>query len=64
MNKLVVLMLILSSTLLVACGDDKKTEQMIIPQGQLDALEKAKNLEKDLLKMQQQRDEEMQQQIN
>lgn len=64
MNKPVVLMLMLSSTLLVACGGEKKIEQVIIPQAQLDALDKAKNLENDLLKMQQNRDKEMQLQIN
>lgn len=64
MNKLVVLILILASTLLTACGAEKKTEQVIIPQAQLDALDKAKNLENDLLKMQQKRDKEMQEQIN
>lgn len=64
MNKPVVLILMLSSTLLIACGGEKEVEQIIIPQAQLDALDKAKNLQSDLMKMQQKRDKEMQEQIN
>ncbi|WP_022941804.1 hypothetical protein [Psychromonas hadalis] len=49
--------LLIGLFLLSACGEDKKTEQVIIPSVQLEALEKAKNIEAELLKAQQKRDE-------
>lgn len=64
MNKRAILLLILAGALVTACGAEKKTEQMIIPQAQLDALEKAKQLQHDMQKMMEERDKEIQQQIN
>ncbi len=61
MNKINVLMLIFLCGLLTACEAEKK-QQVIIPQAQLDALDKAKNLENELLKMQQQKEKQLQEQ--
>lgn len=64
MNKRAILLLILTAALVSACGTEEKTEQMIIPQAQLDALEKAKQLQNDMQEMMQEREKEIQQQIN
>ena len=61
MYKVSAWILIFLCGLLTACGAEKKP-QVIIPQAQLDALNKAKNLENDLLKMQQQQQEKLQEQ--
>jgi len=55
MNKKRILLLLILSGLLSAC-EGEKNQQMIIPQAQLDALQKAKALEENLLKAQQQQD--------
>jgi|GEM_PF-5841744 len=58
MNKLNILHLVILCGLLTACGAEKK-QQVIIPEAQLQALEKAKNLENELLKMQQQQEKQL-----
>ncbi|MFT6984363.1 MAG: outer membrane lipopolysaccharide assembly protein LptE/RlpB [Psychromonas sp.] len=58
MNKFNTLLLVILCGLLTACGAEKK-QQVIIPQAQLQALDKAKNLENELLKMQQQKEEQL-----
>ena len=59
MHKLLVLIALFTVT---ACTEDKKTEQVIIPEAQLQALQKAKNLEAELLNMQQQQEEKFKEQ--
>jgi len=53
MNKKRIFLLVILSVALTACGEEKQ-QQIIIPQVQLDVLHKAKTLEDDLLKNQQQ----------
>lgn len=53
MQKFYPLMLIL---LLTACNEEKKTQQVIIPDAQLQALQKANNMQSELVKAQQNRD--------
>ncbi|WP_028863053.1 hypothetical protein [Psychromonas aquimarina] len=57
-----VLLLTALCGLLTACEAEKKQQQIIIPQAQLDALDKAKDLEKDLLKLQEQKDKQLKEQ--
>ena len=59
MHKLLILIALVTAT---ACTEEKKTEQVIIPEVQLDALNKAKNLEAELLNLQQQTEEKYKQQ--
>lgn len=54
MNKILVIIALFLAT---ACTEEKKTEQVIIPEAQLQALQKAKNVEAELLKAQQEKDE-------
>lgn len=61
MNKLNILHAVILCALVTACGAEKK-QQVIIPQGQLEALEKAQNLENELLKMQKQQEKQLQSQ--
>lgn len=61
MNKVNVAIVFLACLVLSACGEEKQ-QQVIIPEAQLDALNKAKNLQNDLLKQQQQRQKEFQEQ--
>lgn len=61
MNKLGVAMVFLACIVLSACAEEKQ-QQVFIPEAQLDALNKAKNLQDDLLKQQQQRQKEFQEQ--
>jgi len=53
MNKKRIFLPVILSVALTACGEEKQ-QQIIIPQVQLDVLHKAKTLEDDLLKNQQQ----------
>ncbi|MCG6201369.1 hypothetical protein [Psychromonas antarctica] len=62
MNKLNTLLLVVICTLLNACGVEKKQPQMIIPQVQLDALDQAKNMQNELLRMQQQKEKTLREQ--
>ena len=55
MMKKRMLLLVLLSTALTACEAEKQ-QQVIIPQAQLDVLQKAQGLEEDLLKAQQQQE--------
>ena len=64
MNKINILILSLLCGFLVACNKEQKKTQMVIPQAQLDALNKAKNLEGELLKSQQQQEILIQKQLN
>ncbi len=57
-----VLLLTVLCAFLTACEAEKKQQQIIIPQAQLDALEKAKNLEKELLKLQEQKEKQFKEQ--
>ena len=59
MHKILLLIALFTVT---ACMEEKKKEQVIIPEGQLQVLQKAKNLEAELLKIQQQKDEKYEQQ--
>ena len=61
MNKLNIVCLVILCGLVTACGAEKK-QQVIIPEVQLQALDKAKNLENELLKMQQQQEKQLQSQ--
>jgi ABC-type uncharacterized transport system auxiliary subunit len=49
-------------TLITACTEDKKTEQVIIPKAQLQVLQQAKGVEAELLKAQQKRDKQYKEQ--
>ena len=51
-------LMILLSLLIVACGAEKP-KQVIIPEAQLDALDKAKNLQNDLEVLQQKQQEQL-----
>jgi len=62
MRKISALILFFLCVFLSACEGQKKQPQLIIPQAQLDAVEKAKNLENELLKIQQQKEKQRQQQ--
>ena len=62
MNKISELILFFLCVFLTACEAEKKQPQLIVPQGQLDALDKAKNLENELLQIQQQKEKQLQQQ--
>ncbi len=53
MYKFLPLMLIL---LLTACNQEEKVQQVIIPDAQLQALQKAKNMQSEFVKAQQKRD--------
>jgi len=53
---------VLSLLLIFACTEDNKTEQAIIPKAQLQALEKAKNVETALLKSQQKKEQQYKEQ--
>jgi len=59
MHKLLILIALVTAT---ACTEEKKIEQVIIPEVQLEALNKAKNLEAELLNLQQQTEEKYKQQ--
>ena len=59
MNKITLLILILFCGLLTACGEKEKSQQVIIPQAQLNALDAAKNLENELAKMQQEKEKQL-----
>ncbi|MCP4322527.1 MAG: hypothetical protein GY951_02100 [Psychromonas sp.] len=59
MVKIFTLMLLV---LISACTEEKKTEQIIIPKAQLQALQKAKNVQAELLKAQQQKEQQYKEQ--
>lgn len=61
MRKISILMFFLR-VFVRACEGQKKQPQLTILQAQLDAVEKAKNLENELLKIQQQNEKQWQQQ--
>ena len=56
MHKILLLIALFTVT---ACTEEKKTEQVIIPEAQLQALQAAKNLEAELLKILSQKDEKL-----
>ena len=62
MNKYYLLVVLFLSGILSACGEEKQTQQVIIPNAQLDALEKAKGIEVQLLQSQQRQDEKLHEQ--
>ena len=62
MNKYYFLVVLFLSGILSACGEEKQTQQVIIPKTQLDALDKAKGIEVQLLQSQQRQDEKLHQQ--
>lgn len=61
MHKLRLLMFFGVGCLLTGCEAENEQPHLIIPQGQLDALDKAKNLESELLKIHQQKEKQLQQ---
>ena len=62
MNIINILMVVLLCGLLTACGTEKKVPQVIIPAVQLNALDKAKNLANELLKLPQQKEKQLKEQ--
>jgi len=62
MNKCYLLVVLFLAGIISACGEEKQTQQVIIPKAQLDALGKAKGIEAQLLQSKQRQDEKLQQQ--
>jgi len=62
MNKYYLLGVLFFVGILSACGSEKKIQQVIIPKAQLNALEKAKGIEAQLLKSKQLQDKKLQEQ--
>lgn len=59
---MVKVLLVLILLLMVACTEDKNTDQVIISKAQLQALDKAKNVEAELLKAQQRKEQQAKEQ--
>jgi hypothetical protein len=53
------LILIMTLLFLTACMQERGAEQVIIPEEQLEALQKAKNIEAQLIKIDQKKDEKL-----